>query len=132
MHPLDNVIWNALTTRQADFAECFDQSRRFMPEVTSLGGFREPTMEGYESLVGLLPAHGTIALFLEVPYQPRAGWKLVASVPLLQMVCGNGSAASGSKISSGPDVVELGAADSPEMIELTSLTKPRAIRKTHA
>ncbi len=131
MHPLDNVIWNALTTRQAEFAECFDQARRFMPEVTSLGGFREPTTEGYESLVGLLPPHATIALFLEAPYQPRAGWKLVASAPLLQMVCENGGAASGSD-SSGPKVAELGATDSPEMIELTSRTKPGPFgKRTH-
>jgi hypothetical protein len=34
MHPLDNVIWKALTTRQAEFAESFDQARRFMPEVS--------------------------------------------------------------------------------------------------
>ena len=131
MHPLDNVIWNALTTRQAEFAECFDQARRFMPEVTSLGGFREPTAEGYESLVGLLPPYGTIALFLEAPYQPRAGWKLVASAPLLQMACENSGAASGSK-PSGSEVVELCAADSTEMIELTSLTKPGPFgKRTH-
>ena len=29
MHPLDNIIWRALTTRQAEFAESFDVARRF-------------------------------------------------------------------------------------------------------
>ena len=46
MHPLDNVIWKALTTRQAEYAESFNQARRFMPEVSPLAAFREPTSGG--------------------------------------------------------------------------------------
>jgi ribosomal protein S18 acetylase RimI-like enzyme len=124
MHPLDNVIWKALSTRQAGFAESCGQARRFVPEVTSLAGFREPTGEGYESLGGLLKDRGTIALFLEEPYQARAGWELVASAPLLQMVCENGKAQAATPNDSEPDMIELSAAESAEMIELTALTKP--------
>lgn len=132
MHPLDNVIWNALTTRQAEFAESFGQARRFSPEVTSLAGFREPTPEGYESLAGLLDTRGTIALFLDVPYQPRAGWEFVAGAPLLQMVCWNGSDPSDAEQVSSPELLELGSADSAEMIELAALTKPGPFnRRTH-
>jgi ribosomal protein S18 acetylase RimI-like enzyme len=131
MHPLDNVIWNALTTRQAEFAESFEQARRFIPEVTSLGGFREPTPGGYESLAALLDTGRTIALFLDAPYEPRAGWNLVASASLLQMVCENGGVAATSRASDS-EVVELGATDSPEMIELAALTKPGPFNKrTH-
>lgn len=132
MDPLDNVIWNALTTRQVEFAEAFGQARRFMPEVTSLAAFREPTPEGYESLAGLLPAQATIGVFLAMPYQPQPGWKMIAGAPLLQMVCRNGSAASGAKMSPGLHLVQLGATDSPEMIELTALTKPGPFgKRTH-
>jgi ribosomal protein S18 acetylase RimI-like enzyme len=132
MHPLDNVIWNALTTRQAKFAESFGQARRFMPEVTALGAFREPTSEGYESLAGLLGSRGTIALFLDAPYEERDGWDLVADAPLLQMVCENGSAPRPSQVAADLEVVELGDADSPEMIELTALTKPGPFgKRTH-
>jgi ribosomal protein S18 acetylase RimI-like enzyme len=132
MHPLDNVIWRALTTRQAEFAESFDRARRFMPEVTSLAAFHEPTPEGYESLAGLLGTRGTIALFLDTPYLDRSGWELVASAPLLQMVCDNGGSPAALRTVSDPDLVELGAADSPEMLELTALTKPGPFnRRTH-
>jgi predicted GNAT family acetyltransferase len=124
MHPLDNVIWNALTTRQVEFAECFGQARRFMPEVTALGAFCGPTAEGYQSLAGLVPEQGTVAIFLESAYQPRDGWKFVVGAPLVQMVCENGRVDSGPKNSSELELVELGAPDSPEMIELTELTKP--------
>jgi ribosomal protein S18 acetylase RimI-like enzyme len=131
MHPLDNVIWKALTTRHAKFAESFDQARRFIPEITSLAAFLEPTDRGYESLAGLLRAHGTIALFLHEPHQPRPGWNLVAATPMPQMVYGSASVPL-SRSSSDPEVIELGVADVPEMIELTALTKPGPFnRRTH-
>jgi ribosomal protein S18 acetylase RimI-like enzyme len=132
MHPLDNVIWNALTTRQGEFAESFGQARRFMPEVTALGAFSQPTSEGYESLAGLVGIRGTVALFLDTPYQPRVGWEFIAGAPLLQMVCENGGAPRTSQADSEPELFELGDADSPEMIELTALTKPGPFgKRTH-
>jgi ribosomal protein S18 acetylase RimI-like enzyme len=132
MHPLDDVIWNALTTRQGEFAESFGQARRFMPEVTALGAFSRPTSEGYESLAGLVGIRGTVALFLDTPYQPRVGWEFIAGAPLQQMVCENGGAPHTSQADSEPELVELGDADSPEMIELTALTKPGPFgKRTH-
>lgn len=122
MHPLDNVIWNALTTRQAAFADSFDKARRFQCEVTLLAAFEEPDHEGYASLAELVGTGGTGAMFLNDPYEARPGWEYIAGAPLLQMVCENGAAsANGSKPS---EIVELGDADSPEMVELTALTKP--------
>jgi ribosomal protein S18 acetylase RimI-like enzyme len=133
MHPLDNVIWNALTTRQAEFAEACATACKFMPEVTSLAGFSEPTAEGYESLGGLLRGRETIALFLAEPQQPRAGWELVHRDRLLQMVCDSGTlTATGSESGPEPEIMELSAAHSAEMIELTALTKPGPFNKrTH-
>jgi len=131
-NPLDNVIWNALTTRQAEFAEGVDQARRFMPEVTALGAFREPTAEGYESLARLLREHGTVAVFLDNPYEPRAGWKWVAGAAALQMICENGPVELASRTCNDTKMIELGAADSAAMLELTALTKPGPFgRRTH-
>jgi ribosomal protein S18 acetylase RimI-like enzyme len=124
MHPLDNVIWHALTTRQTSFAESFLDARRFSRDVTSLGGFIEPSDHGYESLAGLLGQGGTTALFLEKPYEARVGFTLVASAPLLQMVCENGRAHDEPGTGILPPIVELGAENSPEMVELATLTKP--------
>ena len=121
MHPLENVIWQALTTRQAHFAESCDTARRFVQEVTSLCAFDQPNDEGYASLARLAGSCGTAAVFLDQPYEPRDGWDYIAGAPLLQMVCENGHA---SPNYSAPAIVELGANDSPEMLELTALTKP--------
>ncbi|HXM65253.1 MAG TPA: GNAT family N-acetyltransferase [Candidatus Acidoferrum sp.] len=132
MHALDNVIWNALTTRQAEFAESHAEARRFAPEVTQLAGFNAPTDAGYASLKGLLADRGTLALFLAEPYQARAGCELAASGSVWQMVCENGNGLSPSADDSEFELIELGVADSPEMIELTALTKPGPFgKRTH-
>jgi predicted GNAT family acetyltransferase len=123
MHPLDNVIWQALTTRQVSFAEAAGQARRFPREVTSLVGFEAPNDAGYESLSELVAPGGTGAVFLNDPYAARPGWEYVAGAPLLQMVCENGVATQNSA-SASSEVFELGHKDSPEMVELATLTKP--------
>jgi predicted GNAT family acetyltransferase len=123
MHPLDNVIWQALNTRQAHFAETCGTARRFVREVTSLCAFDEPNPAGYECLASLVGEQGTAAVFIERPYEARVGWQYVGGAPLLEMVCENGKDAAGCSNHS-PEIVELGAKDSPEMLELTALTKP--------
>src|SRR4249919_2717322 len=122
MHPLENVIWQALTTRQSHFAESCDRARRFVQEVTSLCAFDQPNHEGYASLARLAGSGGTAAVFLDQPHEPRDGWDYIVGAPLLQMVCENGHPTPGS--SARPEIVELSATDSPEMRELTALTKP--------
>ena len=127
MHALDNVIWQALTTRQAKFAECFDQARRFVREVTSLTAFEEPSARGYAALAGLVGVGGTVALFLHREYEPRSGWELVAGAPLLEMVSENGGVADGRTDfpeNDSAEIVRLCGQDSPEMVALATLTKP--------
>jgi ribosomal protein S18 acetylase RimI-like enzyme len=123
MHPLDNVIWQALTTRQTHCAESCGEARRFLRDITLLGAFSEPSDKGYESLAELVGPGGTAALFLEKPYSPRPGWELVAGPPLLQMIFANGNAPA-LEANAQPTIVELGQKDSREMVELATLTKP--------
>jgi ribosomal protein S18 acetylase RimI-like enzyme len=123
MHPLDNVIWQALTTRQANFAEGAASARRFLREVTLLSGFETPNDAGYADLAAVVGEGGTSAVFLDEPYQPRDGWEWIAGAPLLQMVSTKESIGNGGPPST-EKVIDLGLPDSPEMIELTSLTKP--------
>lgn len=122
-HPLDNVIWNALTSRQTEFAEGYGQARRFMREVTLLAAFLEPTPQGYDDLARVAGPGGTVGLFLDEAYEARAGWEFIAGAPLLQMIFEKDEVSS-DRASGKVEVVELGKADSPEMIELTTLTKP--------
>ena len=122
MHPLENVIWYALTTRQAEFAERRDQACRFTQDVSPLGAFLEPSERGYESLESLVAAGESVGLFLDDPYQERPGWNVVGEAPLLQMLCENG--VPSSTPAAGVEIVELGQCDTAEMQELAALTKP--------
>ena len=127
LHPLDNVIWQALTTRQAHCSESCGAARRFLREITLLSSFQEPSDKGYDSLAELVGPGGTAALFLDEPYHARPGWELLAGPPLVQMiyVSGNGSGLSPATLKAeGVQFVELGLPDSPEMVELATLTKP--------
>jgi ribosomal protein S18 acetylase RimI-like enzyme len=123
MHPLDNVIWNALTTRDAQFAEGSGTSRRFIREVGPLGAFDEHGDAGYASLAELVGPEGTVGLFLDEPYGARPGWSYIVGAPLLQMICEARATVSDGN-GHGPEIVLLGDDDSAEMIELTALTKP--------
>ena len=128
-HALDNVIWQALTTRQAHFAERSGEAARFLHDVTSLTAFEEPTASGYKSLAALVGTGGTAALFLSEKYEPQAGWTVVAEAPLLQMICEN---PNGAAPASPDHLIELGPPDSHDMLELTALTKPGPFgKRTH-
>lgn len=120
MHPLDNVIWNALTTRQAPFAESCGVARRFVREITLLSAFAEEDDDGYRSLAELAGPGGTAGIFLDAPYEPRDGWTWIAGAPLVQMVHQNGQLLPDRAAT----IIQLGPQDSPEMMELTALTKP--------
>lgn len=122
MHPLDNIIWQALTTRQGAFAQSFGETRRFVPDVGPLAAFRDPNNADYESLAGLAKIGGTIAVFLDLPYQPRSGWNVVAGAPLLQMLHAGDKIATPAQVPHS--ILELAAADSAEMVALAALTKP--------
>jgi ribosomal protein S18 acetylase RimI-like enzyme len=132
MHFLDNVVWHALTTREAQFAEAFGEARRFMPEVTALAAFPEPDDEGYQSLAGLLASGETAILFLDEPFVPREGWSLVGGSSLVQMVCENADGQPKCTQPADVEIIPLGPRDSPDMLELTTLTKPGPFgKRTH-
>ncbi len=119
MHPLDNPIWEALTTRQANFAEGNSLARRFQPDVTSLAGFPEPNEQAFASLAALMADGTASALFLRSPQDPPSGWDIVAAMPLLQMVLNDSR-----RISPAAPVDELAESDAPEMLALATLTQP--------
>jgi ribosomal protein S18 acetylase RimI-like enzyme len=128
MHPLDNPIWQTLTTTHAGFAEIHNAARKFPREVSMLGGFSEPTPENYASLAALLSPGEHVGLFLQAPADPPAPWAVVSAGPMFQMLYENGSSslsAPGSKgARSTPEFIRLAQSEVPEMLALTKLTNP--------
>jgi ribosomal protein S18 acetylase RimI-like enzyme len=125
MHPLDNVVWHSLTTRHAALAESYDQARRFRPEISTIGSFLEPTDRGYDSLAKLVKSGEMVNLALKEPYvESRSGWTLARGTPMPQMVYEKNGKELPANTSQDVKILELGAGDSADMVELTSLTKP--------
>ena len=123
MHLLDNVIWNALNTSQAHLGSSCGEARKFHKDVSLLGGFSELSDEAYCSLARLVDVGERVGLFLEADLKPPSNWKIVASVPLLQMIHENGEAPEPARTNLA-EFHPLGEPDVPEMLALTKLTRP--------
>jgi len=124
MQPLDNPIWQALTTTHAGLAETCDEACKFPSEVSILAGFPQPTPENFASLATLLTPEESVGLFLQHLPDPPPSWNVVSTAPLLQMLCENASLSLPRRSPSTPEFIELAQSDVPEMLALTKLTKP--------
>jgi predicted GNAT family acetyltransferase len=128
MHPLDNPIWQALTTAQSHFAEVCNGARKFPHEVSVLAAFSEPTAEHYHALTTLVSPDERVGLFLQQAPDPPASWTIVNTGPLLQMSCEEPNSSSPARhsdeVGAVPEFLRLDQADVPEMLFLTKLTKP--------
>lgn len=121
MHPLDNVIWEALRTRQADLGESLGLAARFSKEVSVLAGISEHSDRAFADLASLLKSGERAALFLENADVTAPILKVVHLSGVLQMVH---ERAEGSLDETSPPISQLGEADVPEMLALTKLTQP--------
>jgi ribosomal protein S18 acetylase RimI-like enzyme len=125
MHPLDNVVWRSLTTRHAALAEAHGQARRFIPEISTIGAVLEPTDRGYESLAKLVSSGESVNLALREAYGgSRPEWTLTRGTLMPQMVYEKNGSKLSEHTAADVQILELGAGDAEDMVELTSLTKP--------
>ena len=85
MHALDNPIWTALTTKQAQLAHSSALARRFPPEMTLLGALAAITPMAFDSLAQLIQ-RDAVTLYFSSPPKLPAGWEVVRAVELQQMV----------------------------------------------
>ena len=118
-HPLDNPIWNALTTAHASLAVGGKLARRYDPAMTPLTGMAAPTADAFGELSGLLERQRVGAMFFDVAPATPDGWTLLHESPLAQMVWDGRAVAPGAA-----DILELGPADVPEMVDLATRTEP--------
>jgi ribosomal protein S18 acetylase RimI-like enzyme len=130
MHVLDNVIWQALTSRQTHLAQTNLKAAKFLSEVSMLAGVSEPDESAFSDLASLLRDGERAGLFLELVPQTLPEPRLVTSADLIQMLHDGEGALP---VSSEPEgFVALGLADVRQMLTLTQLTKPGPFgRRTH-
>src|SRR5262245_44644934 len=125
MHPLDNPIWTALTTKQAQLAHSSALARRFPPEMTLLGALAANTAMAFDSLAQLIQ-RDAVTIYFPAPPSLAAGWEVVRAVELHQMVKDESVAADEStrKPAAEHQVIELTPADVPEMSVVYAATRP--------
>jgi predicted GNAT family acetyltransferase len=118
-HPLDHVVWNALSSTQRRFALGNDRALRFLGPIAPFAGIVNHDPASFEALRGLMQAQGPLALVTPTEVKPPAGFAVTRAAVLVQMVW-QGELAPAS----AAQYVQLTARDVPEMVALATATQP--------
>jgi predicted GNAT family acetyltransferase len=118
-HPLDNVIWRALTSRNRNIAQGNDLALRYPAPIAPFAAMIDRTTASFQSLGALLPAGDQVALFTLEEVIPPSSFSVVKRDLVDQMVCNRIPAQDGSA-----PIVRLEARDVPDMLLLVEATHP--------
>jgi predicted GNAT family acetyltransferase len=127
LHPLDYPIWTALTSSQQGLAEGGALARRYPVDIAPFAATMDNSPQSFAALRTLMSGSDRAALFTPDPVTPPAEFEILVAKTGEQMI---GTPVEASVRSA--EIVTLGAADVPAMMELTDLTKPGPFAKrTH-
>jgi GNAT superfamily N-acetyltransferase len=118
-HPLDNPVRSSLTGPHARFAERRGNVLRYPVDVSPFLALPdEPAEADWADGAGLVGPGGGLLLLPGTAVQPPAGREVT--------VLGEGVQMTGDDLAAvtDPEVVVLGSADVPEMLDLTHRTEP--------
>ena len=118
-HPLDDVLWRALTTAQAHLARGGDLARRFRPEYALFAGMPALSAAGFEALARLMRAGEVTAMVTEHDVEPGRSFEVLDRKNLVQMV----GAVTGA-VRAPQGLLTLGTGDVARMTALVQLTAP--------
>ncbi|UXU86260.1 GNAT family N-acetyltransferase [Burkholderia sp. S-53] len=118
-HPLDHVVWNALTGKQRRFALGNDRALRFPAAIAPFAAIADASPASFDALRELIAAHGPAALVTPDEIGPPAGLSVIRRATLLQMIWqGTPDPAHASAH------VTLAETDVPDMLALTTAAQP--------
>ena len=116
---LDNVVWHSIDGPRRTLAERHGHAGRFHPEVSPFSAVSDPSsVAAWSDLATLVGAGRRAVLFLPRVELPD-GWVEDSRVPCFQLVADHVDTSSAE-----PGLLELGAADVPEMLDLVAATRP--------
>jgi ribosomal protein S18 acetylase RimI-like enzyme len=121
---LNNPIWSALTSAQSHFAIGGPHAKRYPADVAPFMAVAEPGDLAARALADLVPA-GEVINIISVTPELRAGWELLGTGNVVQMIWREDAPIP---VVDSSDIVELGAADAPDMLSLTALVFPGYFR----
>lgn len=118
-HPLDQVIWGALTSRHRDMAIGDALARRYPVEVGPFGATVDASPQSFRSMVPLLASEERVALFTIDQAEPPSELVVVKRDLVDQMVLAAPILSAGRT-----PLLTLGIDDVEEMQALVDLTQP--------
>ena len=122
-HILDNMIWNAITTGNNDIAVINGDVGCYLPDIAPFAGMKVFNDANLKKLYEFIPANRSVAISsLYKMNHDESKWKLLQPMDITQMVYEHSVNTFTTKNS--PLVVPLSDEHIPQMIELTSLTRP--------
>ncbi len=119
-HPLDNVVWSALSSEQTHLAEHSSNGHaaRYAPEVGPFGGFRDPDTPSWSGLSDLMGSGEFNLLLLPEPDETPPGLELLSSEIATQYVAGH------LDDTALPEFQLLSERDLPEILALVEIAPP--------
>jgi ribosomal protein S18 acetylase RimI-like enzyme len=120
-HPLDTVIWRALTGVQQSLAVGDERARRYSAAIAPFAATVDTEADSFRSLLALVGGDDQIALFTTEEVEPPSAFAVVRRDSVDQMILED---ADDCAPESGGPIVALRLADVPEMLALASVTQP--------
>jgi ribosomal protein S18 acetylase RimI-like enzyme len=124
---LDNPVWSALTSHQAEFALGSARVKRFLPDVAPFAAVPEESATAFAELRAMLAATEQVALLSLSPLPAHDDLQIQPIGMVHQMV-----ATAFTATAPQADFVRLTQADAPAMRALAGLAKPGPfVERTH-
>lgn len=126
-HPLDNPIWESLSTRHAPFAVSDPPIKRYPKTIGPFAGIASDSNADPEITAGLAKQvlAGDLVYFLGELPTLNDEWQMHHYDPLPQMICEAPLKHAGA----GPEIIELTERHRPDMLALTALVYPGYFRE---
>lgn len=130
LHPLDNPVWDALTTVQSGVAVGSGRARRYRSDISVFCGMPDSSDEAWSDLAAVGDRDGLVVLFRPGRIDEPEGWERLYSGSGIQMVLEGEPrsvpALPGVDTETGSKVTlrSLGDADVDQMIALVARTEP--------
>jgi predicted GNAT family acetyltransferase len=118
-HPLDNVIWNALSTVHAGLSRGGPLARRYQPDFARFAGLPSATPQAFAALADDLAAGEVVALSVPADVDPGPAFEVLDRKDLVQMI-----GAVAGDVAQPDRFRTLGPQDVPQMTALVQLTAP--------
>lgn len=116
-HPLDNIVWTALTTAHRHLATGAGLARHYPRDMAPFAAISAATPQAYADLAQHLAGHEA-RLFRPQEEPTPPGWETLSARPILQMV------ADVQQVESAAGSIPLGPDDIPDMLALAEIAKP--------